>query len=142
MPMHRRSTNEDQRHVDRVISAEALASMQLALGKPAPKNHFPQGTIDPDVAAAVIKDELLLDGNARLNLATFVTTWMEPQAEALMADVLRQEHDRQGRVPADRGARAALREHARRPVERARQRRRRLLDDRVQRGLHARRRSR
>ncbi len=86
MPMHRRSTDEDKRHADRVISAEALASMQLALGKPAPKNHFPQGTIDPDVAAAVIKDELLLDGNARLNLATFVTTWMEPQAEALMAE--------------------------------------------------------
>ena len=85
MPMHRRSTTEDQRHAERVISAEALSSMQLALGRPAPKNHFPQGTIDPDVAAAVIKDELMLDGNARLNLATFVTTWMEPQAEALMA---------------------------------------------------------
>ncbi len=24
----------------------------------------------------------MLDGNARLNLATFVTTWMEPQADA------------------------------------------------------------
>ena len=85
MPMHRRSTDEDQRHTAHHISAEALASMQLALGKPAPKNQFPQGTIDPDVAAAVIRDELLLDGNARLNLATFVTTKMEPQAEALMA---------------------------------------------------------
>ena len=28
----------------------------------------------------------MLDGNARLNLATFVTTWMEPQAEQLMAE--------------------------------------------------------
>ena len=27
----------------------------------------------------------MLDGNARLNLATFVTTWMEPEAEKLMA---------------------------------------------------------
>ncbi|HMS62304.1 MAG TPA: glutamate decarboxylase, partial [Solirubrobacteraceae bacterium] len=86
MAMHRRSTHEDQRHAERVISAEALSSMQLALGRPAPKNHFPEGTIDPDVAAAVIKDELMLDGNARLNLATFVTTWMEPQAEALMTE--------------------------------------------------------
>ncbi len=86
MAMHRRSTTEDQRHADRVVSAEALASMQLALGRPAPKNRFPEGTINPDVAAAVIKDELLLDGNARLNLATFVTTRMEPQAEALMAE--------------------------------------------------------
>ena len=86
MAMHRRSTHEDQRHAERVISAEALSSMQLALGRPAPKNHFPEGTIDPDVAAAVIKDELMLDGNARLNLATFVTTWREPQAEALMPE--------------------------------------------------------
>jgi glutamate decarboxylase len=30
----------------------------------------------------------MLDGNARMNLATFVTTWMEPQAEKLMADSL------------------------------------------------------
>jgi glutamate decarboxylase len=28
----------------------------------------------------------MLDGNARLNMATFVTTWMEPQAEKLMAE--------------------------------------------------------
>jgi glutamate decarboxylase len=33
----------------------------------------------------VVHDELLLDGSSRLNLATFVTTWMEPQAESLMA---------------------------------------------------------
>ena len=40
--------------------------------------------MDPDTAYQVVQDELMLDGNARLNLATFVTTWMEPQAEALM----------------------------------------------------------
>ena len=28
----------------------------------------------------------MLDGNARMNLATFVTTWMEPQADKLMAE--------------------------------------------------------
>ena len=40
----------------------------------------------PDTALQVVSDELILDGNARLNLATFVTTWMEPQAEQLMAE--------------------------------------------------------
>ena len=30
----------------------------------------------------------MLDGNARMNLATFVSTWMEPQAEKLMAECL------------------------------------------------------
>ena len=42
--------------------------------------------MDPDVAYQIIHDELMLDGNARTNLATFVTTWMEPQADKLMAE--------------------------------------------------------
>jgi glutamate decarboxylase len=42
--------------------------------------------MDPELAYQVIHDELMLDGNARMNLATFVTTWMEPQAEKLMAE--------------------------------------------------------
>jgi glutamate decarboxylase len=40
----------------------------------------------PATAHRLIKDELMLDGNSRLNLATFVTTWMEPEAAALMAE--------------------------------------------------------
>jgi glutamate decarboxylase len=42
--------------------------------------------VPPDVAYQLIHDELIVDGSARLNLATFVTTWMEPQARALMAE--------------------------------------------------------
>src|SRR3984893_5290793 len=45
----------------------------------------PRG-VDPRTALQVVRDELILDGNARLNLATFVTTWMEPEAEVLMAE--------------------------------------------------------
>jgi len=37
-----------------------------------------------DAAYQIVHDELLLDGIARTNLATFVTTWMEPQARTLM----------------------------------------------------------
>ena len=40
----------------------------------------------PRTALQIVRDELILDGNARLNLATFVTTWMEPEAELLMAE--------------------------------------------------------
>ncbi|MGI8800624.1 MAG: glutamate decarboxylase [Solirubrobacteraceae bacterium] len=63
----------------------------------------PQNALDPDLvkppryrladsampattAYRLITDELTLDGNARLNLATFVTTWMEPEACRLMAE--------------------------------------------------------
>ncbi|HEX5248188.1 MAG TPA: glutamate decarboxylase [Gaiellales bacterium] len=53
-----------------------------------PRNAVPAGEMSPDLAYQLIHDELMLDGNARLNLATFVTTWMEPQARQLMADCL------------------------------------------------------
>ncbi|HWE32606.1 MAG TPA: glutamate decarboxylase [Solirubrobacteraceae bacterium] len=39
-----------------------------------------------DVAYEYISNELLLDGQARLNLATFVTTWMPSIAAKLMAE--------------------------------------------------------
>ena len=45
---------------------------------------FERGT-GTEVAYDLISNELLLDGSARLNLATFVTTWMPPPAAALMA---------------------------------------------------------
>ncbi len=47
---------------------------------------FPENEMLPVTAYNLVHDELMLDGNARLNLATFVTTWMEPEARALMAE--------------------------------------------------------
>jgi glutamate decarboxylase len=52
----------------------------------APRHKMPDDEMDPEVAYQVVHDELMLDGNARLNLATFVGTWMEPQAQRLMAE--------------------------------------------------------
>jgi glutamate decarboxylase len=57
-----------------------------ASDQPVPRNRLPEHGMLPDTALQVVRDELILDGNARLNLATFVTTWMEPQAEQLMAE--------------------------------------------------------
>jgi len=54
--------------------------------QPVPKYRLPEHEMSPDSAYYLVHDELMLDGNARLNLATFVTTWMEPQAERLMAE--------------------------------------------------------
>ena len=51
-----------------------------------PRHQLPAGEMPPDVAYQIIHDELMLDGNARMNLATFVSTWMEPQAEKLMSE--------------------------------------------------------
>ncbi len=68
---------------------EALLSVAYGgrLGvEPLPKNRLPDHGVLADTAYRLVHDELLLDGSSRLNLATFVTTWMEPQAEALMAE--------------------------------------------------------
>jgi len=53
-----------------------------------PRHRLRDTELPPDVAYQIIHDELMLDGNARMNLATFVSTWMEPQAEKLMAECL------------------------------------------------------
>ena len=52
----------------------------------APRHSIPDTEMLPETAYQIVHDELMLDGNARLNLATFVTTWMEPQARVLMAE--------------------------------------------------------
>jgi glutamate decarboxylase len=53
---------------------------------PIPALRMPNDSMDPEAAYRFIHDELMLDGSSRLNLATFVTTWMDPEAEKLMAE--------------------------------------------------------
>jgi glutamate decarboxylase len=55
-------------------------------GTTIPRHALPDDQLAPDVAYQIVHDELMLDGNARLNVATFVTTWMEPQAQRLMSE--------------------------------------------------------
>ncbi len=52
----------------------------------APRAHFPIPEEDPRDIYQLVKDELMLDGVARMNLATFCTTWVEPEVHQLMAD--------------------------------------------------------
>src|SRR5580765_3730535 len=53
---------------------------------PIPKKRMPDNEASPSAVYRMIHDELLLDGSSRLNMATFVTTWMEPEADRLMAE--------------------------------------------------------
>ena len=55
-------------------------------GEPIPRHRLGAHEIPADVAYEMIHDELMLDGNARMNLATFVTTWMEPEAQRLLEE--------------------------------------------------------
>lgn len=76
-------------NLDRLSPEEALITptyASRALTSAVPKYEIPEGEMPPAVAYNLIRDELALDGNSRLNLATFVTTWMEPEAKQLMAE--------------------------------------------------------
>ena len=81
MPLHAHTPEDDDRlSLPPQVAREDQADVpRLSLGG---------GELDPDTAYQLVHDELMLDGNSRLNLATFVTTWMEPQARALMDECL------------------------------------------------------
>ncbi|KAJ3677090.1 hypothetical protein LUZ60_002814 [Juncus effusus] len=49
-----------------------------------PRYKMPDESIPKEAAHQIISDELMLDGNPRLNLASFVTTWMEPECDQLI----------------------------------------------------------
>ncbi|KAA8530704.1 hypothetical protein F0562_005362 [Nyssa sinensis] len=49
-----------------------------------PRFKMPENSIPKEAAYQIINDELMLDGNPRLNLASFVTTWMEPECDKLI----------------------------------------------------------
>ena len=52
--------------------------------EPVPKFVLPERGMPSDAVKQLILDELNLDGNPALNTATFVTTWMEPEANDLL----------------------------------------------------------
>ncbi len=54
--------------------------------KPVPKYELPEEEMPADAAYQLIHDELNMDGNPALNLASFCTTWMEPEADKLIAE--------------------------------------------------------
>jgi glutamate decarboxylase len=51
----------------------------------APDNELPASGMEPIEAMRLIGEDLILDGIPERNLATFVTTWMEPEAQRLIA---------------------------------------------------------
>jgi glutamate decarboxylase len=85
MALHPGSTHDGR---GRVSGNPLTTEANPAFGQRActPRHRLADDPVPAEVAYQLVHDELLLDGNARLNLATFVTTWMEPQASRLMAE--------------------------------------------------------
>jgi glutamate decarboxylase len=77
VPLHRQLSDADDR---------PKLDPLLAVTGGLPRLRLPDLPIPPEIAARHVRSDLILDGNARLNLATFVTTWMEHEARQLMAE--------------------------------------------------------
>jgi glutamate decarboxylase len=77
MALHERDAIRDQ--FDDCVFADR------DLTRPVAKYRFPQEGTLPRDAFQLVADELMLDGNARQNLATFCQTWEEPEVLELMA---------------------------------------------------------
>src|SRR6516164_11858526 len=80
MPLHRKNDIRGE------LLDEIYASHDLSVS--VPKYKFPRGPQDPRHAYAIVHDELMLDGNARQNLATFCQTWSEPEVRCLMDECI------------------------------------------------------
>jgi glutamate decarboxylase len=56
---------------------------------PAPDDKMPKSGMAAEEAMGLIEQEMVLDGLPARNLATFVTTWMEPEADKVIQENLR-----------------------------------------------------
>jgi glutamate decarboxylase len=76
-----------------VTDRETMEQLAARLGgrwlvEGAPDNEVPADGMTPIAARRLIGEEMVLDGIPERNLATFVTTWMEPEAQEIIADSL------------------------------------------------------
>ena len=68
------------------INDDVYASSDLSVVMP--KYKFPKKEHDPRHAYQVVHDELMLDGNARQNLATFCQTWVDDYVHKLIDECI------------------------------------------------------
>jgi glutamate decarboxylase len=76
------------------LTPEQIEGLQAMYGnryllEPAPDHRLPQAGMTAEEALGLVEQEMVLDGLPARNLATFVTTWMEPEADRLIENALR-----------------------------------------------------
>lgn len=79
--------------VKRILDAEINSLLQPTYARRSIREaisatQIPASGMSAEEAVQLCEDELSLDGTPGLNLASFVTTWMEPQAKQLILDNL------------------------------------------------------
>ncbi|MBO0474581.1 glutamate decarboxylase [Enterococcus sp. DIV0840] len=79
--LHKKRNHEETDYLEPIFGTKAE-------GTTLPKYRLAQKSIEPRIAHQLVEDELLDEGNARQNLATFCQTFMEPEAVDLMTHTL------------------------------------------------------
>lgn len=79
--LHEKKKSEETDYLEPIFGTKEEGSIL-------PKYRLAQQSIEPRVAHQLVEDELLDEGNARQNLATFCQTFMEPEAIDLMSQTL------------------------------------------------------
>jgi glutamate decarboxylase len=82
--LHTKKTEKEIKRAKEEVIDPVFGGRDLM--RPAPKFKLPKEEMPPRNAYQLVHDELMLDGHARLYLATFVTTWSEPEARQLMSE--------------------------------------------------------
>ncbi len=73
-------------HTKKTVAPDAYGTS--AAGGELPRYAMPEGEMAPEVAYNLVRDELVLDGNARQNLSTFCQTWVEDHIHKLMDECI------------------------------------------------------
>jgi len=74
-------------HATDTLTAAPTSEVEaISLSASAETFEFPEAEQDPQTVYRAIHDQLILDGNSQQNLATFCTTWIEPEIERLMIE--------------------------------------------------------
>ena len=72
--------------LNETVSAQEPVFARPGEGTVSSRTSIEQESMLPETAYQIVHDETMLDGNARLNLATFVGTWMDEHAMKLYTD--------------------------------------------------------
>ena len=100
MTLQTKHTNGDTTNGEARLDVLAGRFGGRFLREEAPADKLPQTGMSSQDAMRLVGEELLLDGMPMRNLATFVTTWMEPEAQRIIAENLHRNFIDQRRVSA------------------------------------------
>jgi len=94
MSTHQQPARQNSKGAPSELTRSQIERLESIYGnryllEPAPSEKLPKVGMTSEEALGLLQQEMVLDGLPARNLATFVTTWMEPEADQLINEALR-----------------------------------------------------